>query len=42
MRPDKAVIYFTVSSGTGYGIIFSLLIFFIKNDIDINIEIKLG
>ena len=41
MKPDSAVIYFTVSSGTGYGIIFSLLIFLINNKIDIDTNIKL-
>ena len=41
MKPDKAVIYFTVSSGTGYGIIISLLTLFFNNEININFNIKL-
>lgn len=41
MKPDSAIIYFTVSSGTGYGIIFSLLILLFNNNIEINTSIKL-
>ena len=41
MKPDSSIIYFTVSSGTGYGIILSLLFFFINNDIEINTNIKI-
>jgi len=41
MKPDKAVIYFTVCSGTGYGIITSLIFILINNNLDLNIQIKI-
>ena len=40
MKPDKFVIYFTVSSGTGYGIIMSLLCVFIFFDLNIPFNLK--
>ena len=41
MRPDKAVIYFTVASGTGYGIIISLNFLFLNNHTNIDYQIKI-
>ena len=40
MKPDSAVIYFTVSSGTGYGMIISLLCIFSNIEINIGITVK--
>jgi DMSO reductase anchor subunit len=40
MKPDNAVIYFTVCSGTGYGIIVSLLSIMFNNEINIEFHIK--
>ena len=41
MKPDNTVIYFTVCSGTGYGIIISLIAIFSQNEINIDQNIKL-
>lgn len=41
MKPDKAVIYFTVCSGTGYGMIISLLSLYIYDYIYLDFRIKL-
>ena len=41
MKPDSAIIYFTVSSGTGYGMIIALLSIIFTNHINISINIKL-
>lgn len=41
MKPDSTVIYFTVCSGTGYGIITSLMIIFFQNDANISQNIKI-
>ena len=41
MKPDSAVIYFTVFSGTGYGIIISLISVFLYKDINIDFIIKI-
>ena len=41
MRPDKAVIYFTISSGAGYGIIISLNFLFLNNYTNIDYQIKI-
>lgn len=41
MKPDKAVIYFTVSSGTGYGIIISLIAIFLNPGINLGLHAKL-
>ena len=40
MKPDKAIIYFTVCSGTGYGIILSLITIFYENYTYIQFEVK--
>ena len=41
MKPDLSVIYFTVCSGTGYGIIISLLALFLNNNTNILISTKI-
>ena len=41
MKPDITVIYFTVCSGTGYGIIISLLTIFFNNEINADLNIKI-
>ena len=41
MKPDITVIYFTVCSGTGYGIIISLLTIFFNNEINAGLNIKI-
>ena len=40
MKPDSAVIYFTVCSGTGYGIIVSLISIFLYDEINIDLLTK--
>jgi DMSO reductase anchor subunit len=41
MKPDIAIIYFTVCSGTGYGIIVSLISFFFYNNANLETNIKI-
>ncbi len=41
MKPDSAVIYFTVCSGTGYGMIASLLSLFFYTEVNIEFHVKL-
>ena len=40
MRPDSALIYFTVCSGTGYGMLVSLLTLYLNIEINISIYAK--
>lgn len=41
MKPDSAIIYFTVCSGTGYGMIMSLILLIFNNDISPSLNIKI-
>ena len=41
MKPGKTAIYCTVASGTGYGIVISLIILFLTNQENININLKI-
>jgi len=41
MKPDRAVIYFTVCSGTGYGMIISLLFLIFNNELYIDFNSKI-
>ena len=41
MKPDIAVIYFTVCSGTGYGMIISLLCILFNSNLEIILNIKI-
>ena len=41
MKPDSAVIYFTVCSGTGYGMIVSMLSLYFHSEINLELHIKL-
>jgi len=41
MKPDSALIYFTVCSGTGYGMIMSLILLYSNNQLNIDYQIKI-